>query len=144
MIPEITVAEVELLAYELARQLMQWGEPIPSFETRIPGVLESCLSAPFQTFNKKDLIEGLNRKAAYLYYLMIKNHPFQNGNKRVAVCTLLCFLAKNQMWLFVNNEELYKNAVWVAESKAKDKDNVINIIENFINDSIRPINSKGK
>jgi len=137
MIYEITVQEVKLLAHQLAKAHMQWNEPIPPFKTRFAGKLESCLAAPFQTFDRKQLVVGLNRKAAFLFYLMIKNHPFENGNKRIAVTTLLCFLLLNNRWLDARPDDLYENAVWVAKSKAKDKDNVINIIESFIEDSIK-------
>jgi death-on-curing family protein len=63
---------------------------------------------------------------------MIKNHPFQNGNKRIALTTLLLFLRKNGKWLKVDNQEFYNFTVWVAESPAKLKDAVIQGIEKFI------------
>ena len=81
-IKRITVAEVELIAFELAKKLMEWNEPIPDFETRFPLKLESCIETPFQTFDRKSLYNGLVAKAAIMFYLMVKNHPFQNGNKR--------------------------------------------------------------
>lgn len=136
MIQKLTVDEVEFVAYELANVLMQWDEPIPAFKTRYPGVLESCLSAPFQTFDKKDLVAGLIPKAALLFYLMIKNHPFENGNKRLAVTTLLCFLRFNNKWIEAPPDELYKLAVHVAESRPKDKNHVIHIIESLLNDYV--------
>lgn len=64
-----------------------------------------------------------------LFYLMVKNHPFQNGNKRIAVMTLLFFLYKNRKWLNANNEQLYNVAVSVAKSKPKSKDSIIRWLE---------------
>ena len=58
---------------------MEWDEPIPSFGTRFPDILESCLATPFQKYEKKYLYQGLIRKAANLFYLMIKNHRFRMG-----------------------------------------------------------------
>ena len=81
MIKILSVDEVKHIAFEVAQRLMTWNEPIPDFETRYPGKLESCLASPFQTFDKKDLYKGLIHKAAILFYLMIKNHPFQNATK---------------------------------------------------------------
>jgi death-on-curing family protein len=133
MIKTITIEEVEYIAIEMARQTMTWNEPIPGFETRYPGRLESCLSVPFQSFDKKLLYKGLTKKAAVLFYLMIKNHPFENGNKRIAVTTLLCFLMKNGKWLrIVDHEDLYKLAVTIAESDPLYKDQYVEIIYKFI------------
>ncbi len=67
---------------------------------------------------------------------MIKNHPFQNGKKRIAITTLLVFLAKNEKWIKVDNKEFYNFAKWVAESNPKLKDEVINAIKSFIEKNI--------
>lgn len=83
----ISIIDVERTAFTLAKELMEWNEPIPGFGTRFPNILESCLATPFQTFNRKKLYKGLIEKAAILFYLMIKNHPFENGNKRIAMTT---------------------------------------------------------
>lgn len=131
MVP-ITVKDVELIAFELARKHLEWGEPIPDISTRFPGVLESCLSAAFQTHGRKDLYPGLLDKSAIIFYSMIKNHPFLNGNKRIAVTTLLVFLAKNKKWLKVSNEQLYQFALWVAESQPQLRRGVLLSIKEFI------------
>ena len=72
----ITFNEVERISFRLAKELLSFNEPIPDFSTRFPNILESCLGAPFQTFSKKPLYRGLLGKAAILFYLLIKNHPF--------------------------------------------------------------------
>lgn len=128
----LTIVEVEYVAFRLAKELMEWNEPIPSFESRFPNVLESCLATPFQTFQKKPAYKGLIGKAAMLFYLMIKNHPFQNGNKRIAMTTLFYFLYKNKKWLKVDNQELYNFSKWVAESNPKLKDQTVAAIEKFV------------
>lgn len=128
----ITVPEVEYVAHRLAGEMMDWGEPIPSFETRFPGILEGCLALPFQTFARKALYKGFIGKASILLYLMIKNHPFQNGNKRVAIVTLLYFLFRNGKWMKIDNQELYNFAKWVAESNPKLKNETVKAIEKFI------------
>lgn len=87
----IFIVEVEYLAFRLAKETMDFNEPIPDFSTRFPNILESCLAVPFQRFSQKSLYKGLIEKAAILFYLMIKNHPFQNGNKRIAMTTLFYF-----------------------------------------------------
>jgi len=129
---KITIAEVQYIAFKLAKKFLSYNEPIPEFQSRFPNILESCLAVPFQRFNKKDLYPGLIRKASILFYLMIKNHPFQNGNKRIAMTTLLVFLYKNNKWLKIDNYELYKFAVDVAKSRTEDKDLILKGIEQFI------------
>ena len=76
----ISIAEIEYLAFNLAKETMDFNEPIPAFSTRFPNILESCLGTPLQGFSGKSLYHGLIAKAGILFYLMVKNHPFQNGN----------------------------------------------------------------
>ena len=128
----ITVAEIEYVAHRMAKKFMEWDEPIPDFGTRFPNILESCLKQPFVTFEKKNLYVGLTGKGAILFYLMIKNHPFENGNKRIAITTLLYFLSKNEKWLRLSNEALYTFARDIAKSDPKRKSEMITQIERFI------------
>ena len=132
MIKILTVKEIEYIAFKLARELLTFNEPIPDFSTRFPNILESCLAAPFQSFSKKQLYKGLVEKASILFYLMIKNHPFQNGNKRIAMTSLLVFLYKNKKWIKVDTQELYNFTIWVAQSPPRLKDETVKAIEKFI------------
>lgn len=131
-IKSIGIGEVEYIAYELAHEMLRWNEPIPDFETRFPNRLESCLAVPFFSFQRRIFYRGLVGKAAVLFYVMIKNHPFQNGNKRIAMTTLLVFLARNGRWLRVDEQKLYNFAKMVAESDPVIKDEIIKAIEKFI------------
>jgi death-on-curing family protein len=132
----VTLAHVEYVAHRLATELMEWDEPIPSFNTRYPDKLESCVETPFQTYDKKSLYKGLIGKAAILFYLMVKNHPFQNGNKRIAIMTLLDFLYLNDYWLSIDSQELYNFAKWVASSNPKVKDETLAAVTRFIKEAI--------
>jgi death-on-curing family protein len=143
-IRRLSLKEVEYAAFEMARQFMTWDEPIPDFGTRYPNVLESCIATPFQTYNQKPLYKRLTGKGAILFYLIIKNHPFENGNKRIAVMTLLVFLYFNRKWLDVSNEQLYAFAVRVAESKPKEKDKNLENIEKFLSKNTIDFRPKGK
>ena len=128
----ITVSDVEYLAFKLAKEHLSFNEPIPDFTTRYPNVLESCVLTPFQKFGGKSLYPSLVAKASILFYLMIKNHPFQNGNKRLAITTLLVFLLGNNKWLKVDTQEFYNFTVWVAQSPSQAKDQVVEATHNFI------------
>ena len=128
----ITIKEVEYTAFRLAKELLTYNEPIPEFGTRFPNILESCLATPFQRFSKKSLYPGLIPKASILFYLMLKNHPFQNGNKRIAVTTLLVFLFMNKKWIKADIQEMYNFAVWIVQSPAQFKEEVVKAIEKFL------------
>lgn len=138
----ITVQEVEYLSFRLAREHLTFDEPIPDFSTRFPNILESCLVTPFQKFSHKYLYPSLIGKASILFYLLIKNHPFQNGNKRIAITTLLIFLHNNNKWLRVDTQSFYDFTVWVASSKSEFKDEVIMCIEKFIQMNLVDLDKK--
>jgi len=135
-IKELTLLQIETVAHSLAQEMFKWDEPIPPFVTRFPDKLESCLKTPFQKFDGKSLYRGIQGKGAILFYLMVKNHPFQNGNKRVAVMTLFYFFYKNSRWMNVSNEELYEFAREVAKSDPLDRDRVMQRIRDFIRKNI--------
>jgi death-on-curing family protein len=128
----ITIQEVEYIAFKLAREKLSFDEPIPDFSSRFPNLLESCLATPFQTFVRKSLYPTLISKAAILFYLLIKNHPFQNGNKRIAMTALFVFLYRNEKWLEVDTQELYNFTVWVAQSPPTVKDETVKAVEKFL------------
>ena len=128
----ITVADVEYLAFRLAKEHLFFNEPIPDFSTRFPNALESIVVTPFQRFSGKALYPSIVAKASILFYLMIKNHPFQNGNKRIAITTLLAFLFGNGKWLTADTQELFNLTVWVAMSPAEFKEQVVASIQKFI------------
>jgi death-on-curing protein len=135
----ITVADVEYLAFRLAKEHLSFNEPMPDFSTRFPNVLESCVVTPFQRFSGKALYPSLVAKAGILFYLMIKNHPFQNGNKRIAITTLLAFLHGNGKWLEADTQDLYNFTVWVAMSPAEFKEQVVAAIQKFIRNHLTDV-----
>lgn len=73
---------------------------------RDEGLLESALSAPFQTFDGVELYPSLQQKAARLGYSLIKNHPFLDGNKRIGTHAMLIFLELNGILLQYSQTEL--------------------------------------
>ena len=129
---DITLSDVEYVAFTLARELMTFDEPIPDYSTRFPNMLESCVATPFMKFSDKYLYKTLIDRASILFYLMIKNHPFANGNKRIAIATLMYFLAKNRKWIDADAHGLYNFTVWVAQSPAELKDQVVEGIVHYI------------
>lgn len=65
---------------------------------RDAGLLESAVAAPQATWGGEPVMDDPREiAAAYLFYLC-RNHPFVDGNKRVALATCLAFLALNGLW----------------------------------------------
>ena len=128
----LSISDIEYIAFRLAKELLAYDEPIPDFKTRYPNILESCIAIPFQRFSRKSLYPTLISKASILFYLLLKNHPFQNGNKRIAITTVLVFLQMNGKWIEADLQELYNFSKWVAESPAAFKDEVVSAVEKFI------------
>lgn len=133
----ITVAEVEYTAFKMAERFMTWDEPIPEFGSRFPNILESCLEQPFARFSKKDLYRGLVGKCGILFYLLVKNHPFRNGNKRIAIMCMFYFLYKNGKWIYIANDRLYRFAKHVARSRPQKREPILKNILAFLEANVK-------
>ena len=129
---KLSVAHIEYIAFHLAKEMLSFHEPIPDFSTRFPHKLEGCIATPFQSFGGRSLYPGLLAKASILFYLMNKDHPFQNGNKRIAMTTLLVFLYLNNKWLKADTVELYNFGMWVASSPRESQRGATRAIEDFL------------
>jgi len=126
------IKEAEFIAHRLAVETMNFeDEPIPPFDTRSPGKLESCLLEPFQTYDGKILRYHFKSRAALLFYLIAKNHCFSNGNKRMAVTLTMVFCYVNNRWMNIHPKALYKIANDVAESKPEERKVVLETLEKF-------------
>src|SRR6056297_2403089 len=95
---------------------------------------ESVISNLYQTFEGKELYNSIEDKASHLLYLTIKDHPFIDGNKRIASFLFVYFLDKNN-YLYresgekkINDNALTALALLVAESNPKEKDQMIALI----------------
>ena len=86
------------------------------------GLLESAVSAPFQTFGGQDLYPTLFDKAAQLLYGLNKNHSFVDGNKRIAVHAMLVFLLINDIRIEYTQDDIVTLSLAVADDKATPED----------------------
>lgn len=73
---------------------------------RDEGLLDSALTAPFQSFDGQSPYQSLQQKAARLGLGLVQNHPFIDGNKRIGAHVMLVFLALNGIELDYTQEEL--------------------------------------
>lgn len=96
---------------------------------RDEGLLDSALSAPFQTFGGQSLYPSVLTKAAQLGFGLVCNHPFMDGNKRIGTHVMLVFLALNGIELSYTQQELIDMIFAVAASQASAIDFLHWIIE---------------
>ena len=89
---------------------------------RDEGLLDSALSAPFQSFDNTDVYPSLQQKAARLCFGLVKNHPFVDGNKRIGAHAMLVFLAVNGVELTYTQTELSDIILQVAASEKEYAD----------------------
>ena len=125
---------------QLKKELIKKEQATELFgQERQIGQFESCLNSIYQTFGGKDLYPSLEEKAANLLYLIIKNHPFVDGNKRTGAFLFIWFMNINKLlYSEGGSKRMADNALisltlLVAESKPQDKDIIINLIVNLIN-----------
>jgi len=130
----LTLEDIKEICFNLVTQLYQFEEPVPDFETRFPEKLESILSMPMQKFAGKELYPNLYEKAACYFYFIIKNHPFLNGNKRLAIITTFIFLKINDYSLISPWNEMYYFALNIAgltEDHKKEFGKVVTFIKKY-------------
>jgi len=134
----LTINDVRGICFALAQEFLTFDEPIPNFETRFPNKLEAILEIPQQGTKEGLLYPTITEQAAVLFYSLVKEHPFLNGNKRLAVVSLLTFLYLNIHWLETDWKTLYGLTIFVANSDPRDRDNVLKTLEEFISNSLVP------
>lgn len=123
---------------ELKNTLVSKGEASNLFGTERQNIFEGIIENIYQTFGKKELYPTLEDKASHLLYLIIKDHPFVDGNKRSAAFLFIYFLTKTD-FLYrssgerkINDNALTALALLIAESNPKEKDIMIKIIKSLI------------
>jgi len=100
---------------------------------------QSSINTIYQTFDSNDLYPSVEEKAAMLLYLVVKNHSFSDGNKRIAAFLFLWFLEKNGILYKKNGSRLIENntlvalTLMVAESRTEEKDIMVKVVVNLIN-----------
>jgi prophage maintenance system killer protein len=103
---------------------------------------ESAINQIKQGFGKKDAYPTIEEKAAMLLYLVVKNHAFVDGNKRIAAACFLLFLKQNELLYnaenhaIISNEALASLTLFVAASKADEMETVKNLLVSVLNRSL--------
>ena len=99
--------------------------------------LEAIIGNIYQTFGGKDVYKSIEEKGANFLYLVVKNHVFADGNKRIAATLFIYFLNfygilyKNGNQT-IDNNTLAALTLLIAESNPKEKEIIIDLVINFL------------
>ena len=99
----------------------------------------SSIGQIYQTWGGKDLYPSVEEKAAMLLYLVVKNHSFVDGNKRIAATLFLWFLENNGLLYHsdgskrIGDNALVALTLLIAESKTEEMDMMVKVVVNLIN-----------
>ena len=100
---------------------------------------KSSIGQIYQTFAGEDLYPSVEEKAAMLLYLVVKNHSFSDGNKRIAAMLFLWFMEKNGILYGedgrkrIADNTLVALTLMIAESRTEEKDVMVKVVVNLIN-----------
>ena len=102
--------------------------------------LKAIIGTIYQSFDGKDLYLTIEEKAANFLYLITKNHTFIDGNKRIAATLFIYFLDFYNL-LYKDNKKVIDNntlvaiTLLIAQSNPKEKDILIDLVMNFLNNN---------
>lgn len=99
--------------------------------------LESIIGSIYQTFDGSDVYKSIEEKAANFLYMIVKNHVFIDGNKRIAATLFIYFLNYYDI-LYKDNKQVVDNntlaslTLLIAESNPKEKEVITELVMNFL------------
>ena len=99
--------------------------------------LESIIGNIYQSFDGQDVYKSVEEKASNFLYMIVKNHVFTDGNKRIAATLFIYFLNFYNI-LYKDNKQIIDNntlaalTLLIAESNPQEKDIIISLIMNFL------------
>ena len=135
---EIQYKEAKEAIAELKRQLIAQHEATSLFGNEKDTSFEGTLQSIVQTFDGQYLYPSIEEQAAHLLYFIIKNHPFNDGNKRIGAFLFVWFLEKNKHRfkksgeVKINDNALIALALLVAQSNPTEKEVFVKLICNLI------------
>ena len=107
------------------------------------GGFDSAINQIMRGFGEQDVYPSIEEKAAMLLYLVIKNHAFVDGNKRIAARCFLLFLERNGILYtntgqtIISNEALATLTLFVAASKAEEMETVKKLLISVLNRNMK-------
>lgn len=123
----VTLNQANRLVEQFKKTLAQSGQATELFGKLRDDGLSSILGNIEQTFGGAPLYPNVDTRAANLLYMVIKNHPFFDGNKRIGSLLFLHYLSKNERPLLGQNT-MVALALLIAESDPRQKDAVVRLV----------------
>lgn len=133
---QFTAQELQNDLIELKKQLISKGEATDLFgQEKKEGALKGIFASVFQTVFGEDAYPTIEEKAAHLLYFIVKNHPFNDGNKRSGAFSFIWFLQKTGFDFMgkISPETLTTLTILIAESNPVDKNKMIGIVQLLLN-----------
>lgn len=127
----VSAKELEQDIAKLKAELIAKKEATAIFATeKNQGALEGILGNVFQSAFGEDVYPSLEEKAAHLIYFIVKNHPFNDGNKRSGAFAFIWFLRKSGLQFLdrISPETLASVTILIAESNPKEKDKMVGLV----------------
>ncbi len=127
----VSAKELEQDIAKLKAELIAKKEATAIFATeKNQGALEGILGNVFQSAFGEDVYPSLEEKAAHLIYFIVKNHPFNDGNKRSGAFAFIWFLRKSGLQFLdrISPETLASLTILIAESNPKEKDKMVGLV----------------
>ena len=118
---------------------LRWKSDSSLFALERDKGLESIIENIYASFNGQDVYPSIEEKASNFLYLITKNHTFIDGNKRIAATLFIYFLEFYNI-LYKNGKQVIDNntlvaiTLLIAGSNPKEKDILIDLVMNFLND----------
>ncbi len=131
-IKPISLIGFKALLLQAQEEHSQLNEPIPEMSSESESKIEYILQIPFQRVFGKIVYWSFYKKAAIQFYLLVKNHPLANGNKRMACYCLMFFYKKNGRQFTLSNDELYKLAYFAVNSDSNNHEETVNKIAKYL------------
>jgi len=128
---ENAMHEIDVLRQKFGGSVLFGNEKDDSFKSSIGQI--------YQTFDGTELYPSVEEKAAMLLYLVTKNHSFSDGNKRIAATLFLWFMNNNAILYRpdgtkrIADNTLVALTLMIAESKTEEKDIMVKVVVNLIN-----------
>jgi death-on-curing protein len=101
----------------------------PDYALRDYGLLEAALARPMATAFGKDAYPDLDTKAAALLHSIARNHALIDGNKRLALATVIAFYGLNGRRLTLTNDAAYDLVISVAAGQIDTVDDIAAILQ---------------
>lgn len=117
---------------DFKQELMTRNEATQLFGNPRGAALEGILASIEQTMFGESLYRSREEKAAHLLYLIIKDHPFSDGNKRIGSFLFMLYLQQEGMAHQLNPQALTALALLIAESAPASKDLMVRLIINLL------------